>query len=100
IRDRNVTGVQTCALPISVDESREARLPAREVFIGTELDQASACTTRISRRAAGFDLERIRHRRTIREQPVTSAFVDEIDEHKVRSEERRVGKEWRSRGTV
>src|SRR5699024_3993925 len=49
----------------TVDESREARLPAREVFIGTELDQATACATRISRRAAGFDLERIRHRRTI-----------------------------------
>src|SRR5207249_8773250 len=66
IRDRNVTGVQTCALPISVPRA------ARAVLCTGDGDQRDAL--------------------------LTIAFRRIEDRHLLRSEERRVGKECRSRG--
>src|SRR5699024_11595309 len=80
IRDRNVTGVQTCALPISVSFSgtplpAPARRGAEEIFELRLLTAATMVTgtamTRIARVAT--TVRRLR-----------------------RSEERRVGKEWRA----
>src|SRR2546426_2296129 len=79
IRDYKVTGVQTCALPISLDDHP------------------------LARRKAGFDRHAVRFGDTHihlaqRDSPV---LVDDVDESPLaaahRSEERRVGKECRSR---
>src|SRR5690625_7416805 len=71
IRDGHVTGVQTCALPISREK------PAFCVA-------ASEVSPAASRSSRSF---RARRRRRTVGLPAT-----------VRSEERRVGKEWRTRG--
>src|SRR5689334_24801993 len=72
IRDGTVTGVQTCALPISFEE--EAILVPRDVAgVSGEIEQAELHSLRLQATRAGRD------RRA------------------VRSEERRVGKECRSR---
>src|SRR5690554_7754507 len=83
IRDADVTGVQTCALPIFKFESgahRVQRVPATE---SQGRIHTSACTVAVMAEAeeAG-DIE-------IRNEDLR------IDTY--RSEERRVGKEWRSR---
>src|SRR5207302_6372491 len=84
IRDFHVTGVQTCALPIS--------LPAVYVphFIPLESGEQDG------RRAALLQLpgERVQRRHRGR-----AARCEEVELVPVRSEERRVGKEWRSRGS-
>src|SRR5699024_6453095 len=79
---------QNCLLPQARvfeagDEVLKALSPLREVFVGPELYETRTCTTGVAGCAAGFDFERIRHRRTVREQPVTSSLVYEVDEHKV-----------------
>src|SRR5207248_3679476 len=97
IRDRTVTGVQTCALPICVVED--------EVAAGREVDAA------VERRLdLGLDAEGLEQRRLllvpddplghvrrgllqVADDPLVRTVV--VDE---RSEERRVGKERRSRG--
>src|SRR5438067_9842992 len=68
IRDRNVTGVQTCALPISAEEKSKTTLTDADLqaIIG-KLDDTDMCMLRELRRGS------------------------------LRSEERRVGKECRSR---
>src|SRR5699024_11695992 len=80
IRGRNVTGVQTCALPILEDaEGRERRvLNAKETTLAAQKQQAirDAFKDWIWR-----DPERRR------------ALVHQYNEE-MRSEERRVGKEW------
>src|SRR5207249_9121397 len=94
IRDRNVTGVQTCALPISFwcillasglaaahyPSSTHARLlalPLEEPLVATKATSAA---------------EDEALWRALR------APDDPDDFHALRSEERRVGKEWRSGG--
>src|SRR5438067_2808445 len=70
IRDRNVTGVQTCALPISV------------AAIG-------AAITVVATHRHGTD--------EVKPVPHASTPGAEARNLEARSEERRVGKEWRSR---
>src|SRR5699024_11684515 len=79
IRDRNVTGVQTCALPIF--RAEELGIPA---FCGMEMLVAQAV----------FASARFLDRK------VDLSHVEKINRdirRQVRSEERRVGKEWRTR---
>src|SRR5207249_7769470 len=83
IRDRNVTGVQTCALPISdSDGSAEA---SRVVAVGQE--------RRAIATAAMYPYAKAVHRRVCA-RPVQYRPRDGVP---ARSEERRVGKEGRSR---
>src|SRR5207248_3606675 len=79
IRDRTVTGVQTCALPISGID-RAGRHRARQEL----LHQTTAGGAEIGRR----DRQR---RREI-------ALREDLPVLRIRSEERRVGKECRCRG--
>src|SRR2546421_4109909 len=80
IRDLIVTGVQTCALPISgLSEPPPVSMPAFQSDLFVELDDAEAA-------------------------PACSLALDALQEHEDlefadfgRSEERRVGKECRSR---
>src|SRR5262249_59485839 len=82
IRDWSVTGVQTCALPISDRQERQRRRERRVADRRLEvLDEVEA---RAGERAV--DQQRLDGRR--REDPVA--------EHR-RSEERRVGKEGKTR---
>src|SRR5207248_8544146 len=83
IRDRTVTGVQTCALPIcrpAIDRRRARRF-------GAQLAQLHAGDEPLLhvRGASGGD-ERCR-----------AALLPLLASSDGRSEERRVGKEWRSR---
>src|SRR5687768_17833535 len=74
IRDVAVTGVQTCALPIlSADSARLKDTPLIDFILETQ------------RKVAGADLAS------------TAAFSTEVRFPAGRSEERRVGKECRSR---
>src|SRR5437868_13445360 len=77
IRDRNVTGVQTCALPISAMES----FIAHQAF-----NEGDRFTIRRPPR------DRQLQRRLIDRCGVALRAVDRVN---LRSEERRVGKEWR-----
>src|SRR5205085_6418933 len=92
IRDLTVTGVQTCALPISPEELRKlARANnydlgiATEILVGRILDDAAEL-------AKGRGVNMIKPL-TVSGDPA-SATVKAAK----RSEERRVGKEWRDRG--
>src|SRR5207249_7581187 len=84
IRDRNVTGVQTCALPIFLPQTTAA--------------QGQRLADRVRRTTAGHDFlgpgrsDPIRI--TVSAGVATFPINDRIQ--KPRSEERRVGKEWRS----
>src|SRR5699024_11363439 len=95
IRDRNVTGVQTCALPILAVQKEQAHLNMENHFINL-----------------GYDPERpeeipeeIRKNATVEFNLSALAIEEEALENELagmrstapRSEERRVGKEWRSR---
>src|SRR5207249_9044524 len=85
IRDRNVTGVQTCALPISgLEITSMADIPA-----GTGLGSSGSFTTALLK-ALHTHQKNLMHPRELAEQ----ACHIELE----RSEERRVGKECRSRG--
>src|SRR5699024_11377293 len=93
IRDRNVTGVQTCALPISV-----AEIPTT----GPESPPLQRLRQGCGLRAGGRDLGHGARSRGVRglERPderVEAAFVAQL-EH-ARSEERRVGKAGGWRGS-
>src|SRR5437868_12668786 len=77
IRDRNVTGVQTCALPICRGERRE-KCVQRERFVEAHFEEANSFAGLLQ----GLD--------AFRRSASPRAHQD-------RSEERRVGKEWRSR---
>src|SRR5256885_6070278 len=81
IRDYKVTGVQTCALPISDDSSHGERF---------EPDQQRSQVDLVRERALGI-LEDIHHLDAMSAREVLVAKLLE------RSEERRVGKECRSR---
>src|SRR5256885_3512001 len=82
IRDYKVTGVQTCALPISLRPARVARHPVRR-RTRERLRPASPPGGGCARRGARLGLE------AVRQGPQVAL--------RHRSEERRVGKECRSR---
>src|SRR5699024_12178992 len=78
IRDRNVTGVQTCALPICITDQQAAD-KAKEFL--SHFEEVAAV------RAVNHDGEL-----------VVAVEVKHHDRFSLRSEERRVGKEGRCRG--
>src|SRR5687768_18119837 len=84
IRDVAVTGVQTCALPIflvdQVDAARAGRLPGLRGDLGEDVRRGV-----VDDRLRGVEPE-----------PVEVVLLDPQPDVG-RSEERRVGKEWRSR---
>src|SRR5437773_7735716 len=75
IRDRDVTGVQTCALPISTFPPAALGLPGRAGDWNSSRHRTNAAGGKVGRHDAFAGSYRHRHK----------------------SEERRVGKEWRSR---
>src|SRR5688572_32284716 len=77
IRDLTVTGVQTCALPIFSTHSAMTAMPTIACEVEMRLPMYQAATTGTKFTAANIARGRIRYN--------------------VRSEERRVGKECRSR---
>src|SRR2546430_11920347 len=83
IRDLTVTGVQTCALPISPASPRSGRSPPP----GLDCEASAARQMEASSRWVGKDLARVQD----------SLLVEHILHAMHRSEERRVGKECRSR---
>src|SRR5207249_9211489 len=84
IRDRNVTGVQTCALPISVVDSIPLEnLGFSIVHPNRDRDDESAPGVPKPLVNVGLQLE-------------FSCHAIELGQGRPRSEERRVGKEWRS----
>src|SRR5437016_7320264 len=87
IRDWSVTGVQTCALPISV--ARQIPNP-RLVLVGHSMGAAVslAATPLIGTRVIGVIA--VEALRSVGLPPLSPS----------RSEERRVGKEWRPRGSA
>src|SRR5690554_7561845 len=85
IRDADVTGVQTCALPISFKDNREAPLCIRVEFL-----QRVQATLKAAKQHL-FDATGLGHGLT--EMVSRLACCGGV----VRSEERRVGKECRSR---
>src|SRR5207249_5163951 len=92
IRDRNVTGVQTCALPIySAAEGVERQVVEEE--LGAVFEQqrhAVSVTIAGATVVAAQPLDLRTHLRVRVLDPVGMIGA-------VRSEERRVGKEWRAR---
>src|SRR5699024_12191147 len=89
IRDRNVTGVQTCALPISSElPSSEEPSPSEDAASSGSAAQAA----RGSRSAASAARRGMRE--TARAEDAEAAGVESVVRD--RSEERRVGKEWGS----
>src|SRR5690606_40989454 len=85
IRDFHVTGVQTCALPILRPDRRQA-LAMRWL---SSYSRARGEKTMVERLAAEL-MEASQGR--------GNAVKKRDDTHKMRSEERRVGKEWRAGG--
>src|SRR5699024_11730801 len=87
IRDRNVTGVQTCALPIWMEVLHQSQLGRVYTYIvrGSveEVRQRVEETRPLFVEALPLSLEEI--------------FIYEMGGDDYRSEERRVGKEWRDR---
>src|SRR5699024_11927116 len=83
IRDRNVTGVQTCALPIfyisTPDMMRAGAARIQELGVKPEMEI--------------FDTGQLRFARTM----IDEGLIDAPPLFQLRSEERRVGNEWRSR---
>src|SRR3546814_5460266 len=86
-----VTGVQTCALPIYVEEADEARLigpaPARDSYLKADrvLQVASDCRADAIHPGYGFLSE-------------NAGFAEQVEAAGLRSEERRVGEEGVSTG--
>src|SRR5690606_39327736 len=88
IRDFHVTGVQTCALPISpVSRSGPATL---RVKVGRKRPSASSKTTRPAS---------CRLMTATSNWPAGQPFHPTMRQPRLRSEERRVGKERRDRGS-
>src|SRR5207249_5296821 len=90
IRDRNVTGVQTCALPIFRGFHWPAENPEEVNQSIRRRAQADRQMVREAATAVAFDLDRFLQ---------NTKHLDLAGKvHFLRSEERRVGKEWRARG--
>src|SRR5438105_9750953 len=79
IRAPLVTGVQTCALPISVATAVDYRLFLSGMTGGAEMDRLAAMETFVRVIEAG-------------------SFSSAAKQLRLRSEERRVGKQWRMGG--
>src|SRR5207249_5503936 len=79
IRDRNVTGVQTCALPIYADNKITINSPTKFLTEPRQVPNAY--------------YDKVMFERKLYELGLTSPFSRRV----MRSEERRVGKEGRSR---
>src|SRR5207248_5072183 len=90
IRDRTVTGVQTCALPISLHE------PVTSVGVG--LAPFTDTSTRIGAIVRMFD--GIRRGMRTRRTSLGTMTLANCSVHRNRSEERRVGKGGRVRGSA
>src|SRR5205807_4357687 len=93
IRDYKVTGVQTCALPISQEVGRRAQATStrervRAILDEHEIEQALARARheheRCRKRDGGLEMHRVTRGKRVEQQ-------------RVRSEERRVGKGGRAR---
>src|SRR5207249_6187953 len=87
IRDRNVTGVQTCALPIYPGAELVAAARARDVNVVT-VPGPTAVAAALS--VSGLAADRY----------LFLGFLPRKGGERRRSEERRVGKECRSRGAA
>src|SRR5207249_5058730 len=87
IRDRNVTGVQTCALPIS------SSLIAREPSAARAVSSDATRTVSSAERTSSAFARNAKEPSAIEHMPTSVAFSSSL----ARSEERRVGKECRSR---
>src|SRR5204863_2086271 len=96
IRDLYVTGVQTCALPISA--AVIGRSGGEEFLIATLSPTAEVApfATRICETIAGVPVPVTASVGTVCASLVGHPY-DDGHAHQLRSEERRVGKEWRSR---
>src|SRR5699024_11783003 len=94
IRDRNVTGVQTCALPIFIRRISAAKCPPKSFAIGKiYIEYFSFTSSGLGSRAPYQSDSTERDSRVrFRNIPKGNATFP------VRSEERRVGKEGRSCG--
>src|SRR5207249_9261267 len=95
IRDRNVTGVQTCALPIWAQASRP-HCGTGLAFLARSFPLECLCTTNLENVCALHKFLRrflvaALPRCVLRDQKSLNTKSTEI-----RSEERRVGKEWRT----
>src|SRR5205823_9786929 len=90
IRDKLVTGVQTCALPICLAKVRRQKAHDRHEELGREVGSEE------ERR--GEDPEAMLHAMDVEGIDVSIVFRTRAAH--VRSEERRVGKEWRSGGSA
>src|SRR5699024_11821434 len=93
IRDRNVTGVQTCALPILAARMKTIHFHPQlgnPVFIS--FNNLSGSTVQQPR-------DIWRHKECRAQQGIAAQQESEhaVEDRRTRSEERRVGKEWRSR---
>src|SRR5207249_9579674 len=94
IRDRNVTGVQTCALPIS-NRSTEST-SGTPGFSISRLTRRTGPRTRLSRRSPrGWGAERPRRPPRGARLAARNETRGAVDRGTNRSEERRVGKEGR-----
>src|SRR5690606_40598311 len=98
IRDFHVTGVQTCALPISVPPGLQPRfdgVPGRTDTVLRGVEAHLHKRDALSNRGEHVDLNP--------DPRLTKCNLDQLPHvldvvATVRSEERRVGKEWRSSG--
>src|SRR5699024_11309999 len=97
IRDRNVTGVQTCALPI-LRRCTRPLLALPLCLLLTSCDSASSSTTANNTTTQGAQTTNSVALADLQDVDVQNNLTDDaVDE--ARSEERRVGKEERGRWT-
>src|SRR5699024_11403386 len=95
IRDRNVTGVQTCALPISL--TGEVLIEAGEKITRAKAEQADAAGVSLVTLTIEGKPVKVITNGCVDAQPFFSFDVKECGINE-RSEERRVGNECRSGG--
>src|SRR5204863_1678221 len=89
IRDLYVTGVQTCALPISSDVLQGEK---RYIPPGSTSEVVMSLPARERRRLSGIQAS------LNRSDPQLASLFTTFARLNSRSEERRVGKEWSTRG--
>src|SRR5207249_6396115 len=95
IRDRNVTGVQTCALPIYPDQITLVRNNIKQFVLLKETGDRRVAFVPLSARLDG-DRYEVFLAKSEAQHDVSNRFAHPVrGDH--RSEERRVGKECRSR---
>src|SRR5690606_39534340 len=87
IRDFHVTGVQTCALPIFLGNPQKIREKMKELNLTNNKIQIFDPETDTLRHSFASEFFKMRGRKG----------VSSIEAERLRSEERRVGKECRSR---